>query len=309
MPLKGFKHSELSKIKMAESQRGKKHSDETRKKISQSNTGKIFSEEHRRKLSENAKNRPEEWRKKIGDAHKGKKISEENKQKLREWSTGRIVSEETRKKLSIANKGKKISDEARKKMSLAKKGKIPPHKSPFWKGGVRKAGIPLYNTFSHQLVPMEETRRNPDNIEYLQVKCTYCGKWFQPTISIVKLRIGIIKGQITRGEGRFYCLGDGCRLNCSIYHQAKFPRGFKPVSSREVSPDLRKIVFERDDYTCQKCESKENLHCHHVLGAVQNPMFANDPDNCITLCEQCHLGVHKENGCRTIDLRCSGIED
>ena len=68
------------------------HSEETRKKISDKNRGRHYSEETRKKIS---------------DAHKGKKLSAEHKQKLRDANGGRNNpnygkhhSEETKKKLS-----------------------------------------------------------------------------------------------------------------------------------------------------------------------------------------------------------------
>lgn len=84
------------------------HSEETKRKISESNKGRKISEEHKKKIREANKSRifSEEARKKISDANKG-----------------RPVSEETKMKLSKANKGKTMSKEARKKMSDAQKGK------------------------------------------------------------------------------------------------------------------------------------------------------------------------------------------
>lgn len=57
------------------------HSEETRKKISESNKGRIVSDETRRKSSE---------------SHKGFKVTEETKEKLRIANTGKKVSEKTR---------------------------------------------------------------------------------------------------------------------------------------------------------------------------------------------------------------------
>ena len=74
---------------------GKHHSEETKKKMSESNKGKhIFSEEQKKKMSE---------------ARKGKKLgpcSEEHKRKIGEASKGKHLSEETRRKLSVVRKGK-----------------------------------------------------------------------------------------------------------------------------------------------------------------------------------------------------------
>ncbi|AFY49019.1 group I intron endonuclease [Nostoc sp. PCC 7524] len=71
---------------------GYKHSEETKKKIGNSNKGKTRSEEARKRFSE---------------SYKGKSPSLETREKIRLANTGRIKSEEERKKLSIANSKKK----------------------------------------------------------------------------------------------------------------------------------------------------------------------------------------------------------
>jgi 5-methylcytosine-specific restriction endonuclease McrA len=35
-----------------------------------------------------------------------------------------------------------------------------------------------------------------------------------------------------------------------------------------------------------------------------NKVMANDPDNCITLCKDCHKQVHSREGCKYSDLKC-----
>lgn len=71
-------------------------------------------------------------------------------------------------------------------------------------------------------------------------------------------------------------------------------------SSIEIS-EWRKKVFERDNYTCQKCGEKEivsgKLHAHHpfqVKDLVKYCLFHHifNPDNGITLCKTCHLNLH-----------------
>ncbi|MCX6749832.1 MAG: HNH endonuclease [Candidatus Pacearchaeota archaeon] len=59
---------------------------------------------------------------------------------------------------------------------------------------------------------------------------------------------------------------------------------------KERNQTLRKKVFERDNFTCQKCkiqdETTKILEVHHI-----NPLFmeGNDNlDNLITLCSDCH---------------------
>ena len=52
----------------------------------------------------------------------------------------------------------------------------------------------------------------------------------------------------------------------------------------------RKKALDRDDYTCQVCGSKDNLHVHHVHKILdfENPEDANYLLNLVTLCATCH---------------------
>lgn len=47
-------------------------------------------------------------------------------------------------------------------------------------------------------------------------------------------------------------------------------------------------VFERDNYTCQRCNSKLNIQAHHILPYSQYKELRTDINNGITLCERCH---------------------
>lgn len=138
----------------------------------------------------------------------------------------------------------------------------------------------------------------------LETKCAYCGKWFEPTHMQVRSRYKAILGKVG-GECRLYC-STGCKKACPTYGKILYPKGFRRGTAREVVPELRQMVFERDDWECQKCGDKKGpLHCHHINGYAQNKILANDPDNCITLCKACHKVVHSKHGCRYVDLQCN----
>ena len=160
-----------------------------------------------------------------------------------------------------------------------------------------------FATYAHQLTIEEDPKENTGGI--LTVKCTYCGKYFIPTRSMLINRIAALTENGSR-ENRLYC-SQGCKKACPIFHQSKWPKGFKPATSREVDPIIRQMCFKRDDYTCQKCEKTINeieIHSHHIEGAVQMPLLANDVDNTITLCKPCHQWVHRQKGCTYYDMRC-----
>jgi hypothetical protein len=85
---------------------GKHHSEETKKKISEAQKGRVFSEETRQKMS---------------IAQSGKVYSDEYKQHMSEVLTGRIIPEEARAKLSQSLTGREFSDEHRNNLSEAMK--------------------------------------------------------------------------------------------------------------------------------------------------------------------------------------------
>lgn len=182
--------------------------------------------------------------------------------------------------------------------------------NPNYKGGVEKMGIPLFDTFSSQISCADETRQKAlGELIVLEVRCTYCGKWFMPTIIMARARIAALNravGVRSCGEGRFYC-SHACKKSCPIFQRRKYPKEFKVSTSREVQPQLRKMVFERDNHTCQKCGKDVNesqIHCHHIDPVSQNPIESADIDNCITFCRGCHEEIHKQVGCRLYELGC-----
>lgn len=105
--------------KGGEGTNGLKHSEETRKKLSEINKGKPLSEEHRKNISKSLKGHEvsEETKQKMSETKKGRIFTEEHKQKISETMKGKTLSEETKQKMSEAKKGRTLSEEHRKKLS------------------------------------------------------------------------------------------------------------------------------------------------------------------------------------------------
>jgi len=277
-----------------------KHSDETKRKISKSlkgrnspTKGKKLSEETKRKISEKLKGK--------NNPNYGKKFSEEHRRKISESNKGKKHTEEAKIKCGIKNKGKKLTEEHKSK--IIKYGE----KNPAWKGGYDGQGIPAYKKYAESLKFGEEIRRNKKDKNILECKCNYCGKWCVPKLSDVWSRIRSLNGTLD-GECRIYC-SDECKKECPIYNQTKYPKGFKPETSREVQPELRQMRFKLDNYTCQKCGKHQDeldvgLQCHHIEGIRWESIESADIDKCITLCKNCHLEVHKKEGCTYEDMKC-----
>ena len=55
----------------------------------------------------------------------------------------------------------------------------------------------------------------------------------------------------------------------------------------------RKDVILRDG-CCQKCGSETNLVAHHIKSFSEYPLLRNELSNGVTLCEECHKKLHRE---------------
>lgn len=134
------------------------------------------------------------------------------------------------------------------------------------------------------------------NDKFIEIKCVYCGKWFTPLEMQIRRRLQSINGTMA-GENRLYC-SEECKTLCPTFRRHFHYKSQEGENSREVSPELRQLVFERDNWTCQKCEQKGgSLQCHHINPVKKNPIESGDIDNCITLCIECHKGVHRLPKC------------
>lgn len=273
---------------------------------------KKYREENKEKIKENKKQYYEENKKEISEKNKQyvknnsekiklrlKKYQKENSEALKIKSRERYVKDiEKRKK-----QGKEYYEN--NKEEIKERAKKYREENPEQIKKYREGLVFFESNLFQELSIYEETRQDPKNIVLGQAKCAYCGNWINPTNSQTDRRMKAIN---EKGGCYFYCEGPNCRNSCPVYKQVKFPKGFRVATSRESNPLLRQLVLKRDNYTCQHCGAtidEAPLHCHHVVPARQNPMTANDPNVCITLCKSCHISVHKTPGCTYQELKCS----
>jgi len=259
--------------------------------------GQIASEETRKKLRDASLGITYEMR-------HGKEKSDEIKAKIGAESKGRASAIKGKKWDDFY--GKEKSDEMKKiiadqhKVNPVFKGRIG-IKNPNYKG----AKDVLYKYWSLKLTE-DDSRENKEG--KIEVKCKYCDQWFIPTQIEMNNRIGALK----HGEGsNFYCSSE-CKESCSDFYQVLWPKYYKPYDNKysrvEVASTLRKMVFARDNWLCQKCEdpTKTAIECHHIDPVSEQPLFANDMDSCITFCVECHVFVHTQiEGCKYNELGCN----
>ena len=175
-----------------------------------------------------------------------------------------------------------------------------------------------YEKFKHYYND-DEMRQDPENPKLIQFRCHFngCREWFNPTMGKLDMRYESIMGRTT-ATNELYC-SDECKEKCDVFGRHKYQKSLSPRRlSREAQPELRKLVLERDNYTCQREECHKSkaefsdlvLHCHHIFPLNEDPVCFADIDNCITLCEECHRWVHLNiPGCSYAELRCSKKED
>jgi len=95
------------------------------------------------------------------------------------------------------------------------------------------------------------------------------------------------------GSGQYAPICDYCisSVKCREVHELDqiqkayhTPKWFK----------VKESVIKRDKYQCVLCESKTNLQAHHKIRARESMDWFYSENNCITLCQKCHLDLHKE---------------
>lgn len=247
----------------------------------------------------------------------GKTFSVSHRRHMSLAQTGRKHSPEVKKKLSVMAKLRTHSDKTKQEMSMTRRGSDNGN----YKGGVDELNVPLYDTYIQQISWCEKTRRNPENLDWLQIKCVYCGKWFMPKTTDVKNRITFLNGNKT-SECRFYC-SEVCKQACPIYNKYKYPKGFKRTndeitenSGHEGNNIWRQEVIKRniEEYGQLQCEicgntNENELSIHHEKPRKTHPEMSLDPDNGWVLCSfgkgnNCHLkyGHPIGTGCSTTEL-------
>ncbi len=231
---------------------------------------------------------------------------------------GKKLSSSHKQHISKAHEGKTLTQKHRNALSLALKGNknIKGHKHDPTIYNTNRLSIEKIKNRYPLFSQIEEMRYNPDKPgeKEIQVRCKNhnCpnskeqGGWFVPTYIQLYERIR----QIEKNGGDlcyFYCSAK-CKNECPLYNSRgndpfKDPLNIKSYTHEEYNT-WKEIILEQDNYECQKCGSKKNLHCHHIIPIKLEPIFSLDPNNGIVLCENCHYKYGHKTGteCSTGNL-------
>jgi hypothetical protein len=149
-----------------------------------------------------------------------------------------------------------------------------------------------FKTYGHRLL-IQEDEPTETKDGYIEVKCAHCERRYIPNTRSVRNRIWALN-EDNGTENRFYC-SEECKIECSVYRKQTYPEGFKKPRKRECGAEIRKMVLERDNNTCQYCNKQfdeKDLIAHHENPVACSPMEQADIHNIKTACKRCHIDIH-----------------
>jgi len=262
---KGYIMPQEQKEKISKSNKGRIMLEEQKKKLSDIHKGKKISKEHKEKLrlSHLGKHLSEEHKNKIGMANKGKVRSEKERERIRKMNIGRVSKlkgiprlEETKKKIGDKNRNHKITEETRKRLSESHRGLNTGNKNSNWRGGIK------------------------------EVNCYECGK-----------RVLVNNYRIKNNKYIFcsnYCFGKYSSRNLigEKHHNWLGGKSFEPYD-KGFNDKLKRLIRKRDNQICMLCGvHREKLNRALDVHHINYNKKLSIPQNCISLCRNCHARTH-----------------
>lgn len=107
--------------------------------------------------------------------------------------------------------------------------------------------------------------------------CVICGKEFE---------------KVRNSASEILCSNPECKKQRRRDREKQYRLNHKDIVKPYKYGGNRNKAWERDNYTCQLCGSKENIVCHHIDGSGNTDHPNNNLDNLITLCSACHSSLH-----------------
>lgn len=191
------------------------------------------------------------------------------------------------------HKGQKMSEKQRENCRIAKKWQWL-WSIWYWKG--KKMSDELRKKLSNAHKWLPSSRKWKKNSPETRAKISKANKW-----------------KIWPNIGRkFWPMSEECKYKISIANKWKrkpewFGKKWKDSYARRwgITPESlrirhslevklrRRSVFERDNFTCQKCKyCGGRLNAHHINNFSEFPELRTSIENGITLCKDCHQEFH-----------------
>lgn len=149
-----------------------------------------------------------------------------------------------------------------------------------------------------------ECARASNAARRLSIICEGCGTTVVLAPSIIKLgrrfcsrrcRYSVMRGSKSPNSG------GGSWMRGEQNPNWKDGKGYERIKKHRIRVRTwRRLVFERDSYTCQECglipKKKNQLNAHHVKPWASYSEQRFIVANGITLCKSCHRAVHARRG-------------
>src|SRR5581483_8523966 len=114
----------------------------------------------------------------------------------------------------------------------------------------------------------------------ISVECSYCKKTYEKHKNYLTKRnfcSRLCKAKGFKGKNAPSWKG-------GLYTQNQLMRS-------KFHKEFQALVFIRDNFTCQICNSKQKLQVDHIKSWAKYPELRFDINNCRTLCQKCHYFI------------------
>ena len=211
----------------------------------------------------------------------GRHHTEMSKKKMSELQKERMASAKLRERISLANKGREVSEITKKRIRKAVLKQF-------------ENGMPeeTKRKISASLIGHKKTKKE---IELIRERQMGNKIWLGRKHSEESKRK---MSESNKGRPHLNQRGE----NCHLWKGGITPANHKIRTSLEYKL-WRGAVFERDCFTCQKCNQLGGiLRAHHINNFAGNKNLRLAIDNGITLCNECHEEFHRRYGIKNNTL-------
>lgn len=168
----------------------------------------------------------------------------------------------------------KFTEEHRKRMSLARMGKSPSNK-----------GVPCSAETKAKLSTALKGRK-----VWNRGLKGYQKAWNK---GLTKETSQVVRNiaEAKLGQTRPALIGNKFRLG---KRPGNYKGGITPQNQLQriiFRRKMQKLIFERDNYQCQLCNSNKDLQVDHIQSWAEFKELRFDPENCRTLCSKCHYKI------------------